>query len=312
MQSAAQPWPRKSAEAKLISEKMPEPAAQNVPNQKFPDNQFLQTEKLETVGRIASSIAHDFNSLLTGVLLYCDLLREGIAPEDHLRRYVDEIHAAGTQAAGLVRQLLDLARPRQQTQRLLSLNEIVEGSRGLLSRLIGDHINLQCQLDPELGLINMDPTQVQQVLLNLVLNARDALPRGGAIVVETSNCNIQILATSRPGNPHAAVLPCVLFAVSDNGFGMNAETRKRVFEAFFTTKSPETGTGLGLATVYDIVTNTGGLVDIESEPGRGTRVTVLLPLAPQARLNALCSTDLQHAIAMNEGESAVTHEEPTP
>jgi signal transduction histidine kinase len=153
--------------------------------------------------------------------------------------------------------------------------------RNLLLRLIGENIELKFHLDPNLGLVKMDPTQARQILLNLVLNARDAMPGGGEITVETRNCKVQVL--NEPDHEtNAASLPCALFAVGDNGSGIDEAARAHLFEAFFTTKAGK-GTGLGLATVHDIVTSNGGLIYVDSVPGRGTRFTVLLPLVPEVQ-----------------------------
>jgi len=149
--------------------------------------------------------------------------------------------------------------------------------------LIGENIELAFNLDPNLGLVKMDPTQAQQILLNLVLNARDAMPGGGRIQIETGSCRLQVLAENQIEN--AASLPCALFVVADNGSGMDAATRTHLFEAFFTTKRGGKGTGLGLATVRDIVSKNGGLIHVNSAPGCGTRITVILPLAPDAAAN---------------------------
>jgi len=249
------------------------------------EQRLRQAEKLEAVGRLAGGVAHDFNNLLTGVLLYCDLLLANLEPCHRVRKYAQEIRTAGLQATGLVRQLLAVARPTNSEPRLLSLNEIAEGMRNLLARLIGENIQLDFRLDPNLGLVKMDPTQVQQILLNLALNARDAMPSGGTITVETRNGMVQVLTES--GSTSAALLPCALFVVADTGSGMDATTRAHLFEAFFTTKSGGKGTGLGLATVHDIVTSNGGLIHVDSAPACGTRVTVLLPLVPDAALNSL-------------------------
>jgi len=182
------------------------------------------------------------------------------------------------QASGLVRQLLNLARPTHCEPRPLSLNEIAEGMRNLLQRLLGENIELKFRLDPNLGLTRIDPTQAQQILMNLVLNARDAMPGGGEIAVETGNCTIQILS-HRGFESGPASLPCARLAVVDNGHGMDAGTRARIFETFFTTKARK-GTGLGMSTVHDIVTSNGGLIHVDSAPAQGCRITVLLPLAP--------------------------------
>jgi signal transduction histidine kinase len=244
-----------------------------------------QAGRLEALGRLAGGVAHDFNNLLTGVLLYCDLLIASPDPGHRVRKYAEEIRKAGMQAAGLVRQLLAVSRPTNSEPDLLSLNEIVEGMRNLLVRLIGENIDLRFDLDPNLGLTKMNPTQAQQILLNLALNARDALPSGGRITVETSNCEIHFLPVPAFGANRPTSIPCALFVVSDNGIGMDAATHARLFEAFFTTKSGK-GTGLGLATVYDIVTSNGGLIHVASTPARGARISVLLPLVLAVALNS--------------------------
>lgn len=254
------------------------------------DQRLRQAQRLESVGRLAGGVAHDFNNLLTGVLLYCDLLMAHLEPCHRVRKYAEEIRNAGMQATGLVRQLLAVARPTNSEPRLLSLNEIAEGMRNLLLRLIGENIELKFGLDPNLGLVKMDPTQAQQILLNLVLNARDAMPLGGQITVETSNCKMHVLTESGPGPGSAVLLPCAMFEVTDNGSGMDEATRAHLFEAFFTTKAG-TGTGLGLATVHDIVTSNGGLIYVDSAPAEGTRFTVLLPLVPEAALNLQRTTE---------------------
>jgi signal transduction histidine kinase len=243
------------------------------------ERRLRQAQRLEIVGRLAGGIAHDFNNLLTGVLLYCDLLMASLQPGDRVRKYAEEIRNAGMQATGLVRQLLNVARPAHPEPRLLSINEVIQGMQNLLVRLVGETVQVELQLDPHLGLIRIDPTQAQQILLNLVLNARDAMPEGGKIRVETRNGTIQLLTdVDRSASP--ATLPCALMVVTDEGAGMDASTREHLFEAFFTTKGQK-GTGLGLATVHDIVTASGGLIHVDSAPGKGTRITVLLPLATE-------------------------------
>jgi two-component system, cell cycle sensor histidine kinase and response regulator CckA len=242
------------------------------------DLRLQQAAKLEAVGRLAGGVAHDFNNLLTGVLLYCDLLTANLEASHRGRKYAEEIRNAAIQATGLVKQLLAVARPTNCEARLLSLNEIAEGMRSLLSKLIGENIDLRFRLDPDLGLVKMDPTQAQQILLNLALNARDAMPGGGEIRIETQQSRVQVVGEQGHAGSER-VIPCALFAVSDNGKGMDDSTRAHVFEPFFTTKT-ESGTGLGLATVHDIVTGNGGLIHVESAPGCGTRITMLLPLAP--------------------------------
>jgi signal transduction histidine kinase len=242
---------------------------------------LLQAQRWEVMGRLAGGVVHDFNNLLTGVMLYTDLLLSSIDPRDRRRRYAQEIRSAIVQASALVRQLLVFARPQKLQSRALSLNQIAEDMKDLLSRLIGENIALDFKLDPDLGLLQIDQAQAQQIILNLVLNARDAMPEGGRIVVETSNCSFQGLARSTVAQSAAKAFPCILFTVSDNGCGMDAKTRQRLFEPFFTTKNAGNGTGLGLTTVRTIVTANRGLIHVESEPRRGTRVMILFPRAAQ-------------------------------
>jgi len=245
----------------------------------------LQTQRWEAVGRLTGGVVHDFNNLLTGVMLYCDLMLSSLDARDRRRRYADEIRSAIVQATGLVRQLLVFARPQATPAHDLCFNEVAGSMHGLLTRLMGENIALDLHLDPELGAVKIDQAQAQQIILNLVLNARDALPNGGRITVETSNCKLQPVAGSMATGPSA--FPCVLLVVGDNGRGMNAETRQRLFEPFFTTKSAGQGTGLGLTTVRSIVTTNRGLIHFDSEPGRGTRVMILLPRASQPADSAL-------------------------
>jgi signal transduction histidine kinase len=172
----------------------------------------------------------------------------------------------------------------------VSLNEVVEGMRNLLVRLIGDNIELKLRLDPALSLVKMDPVNAQQVLLNLVLNARDALPDGGQISVETGSCKMQILSGKGESNAPNTCLPCALFAVEDNGTGMDESVRAHLFEPFFTTKAGK-GTGIGLATVQDVVSSNGGLIHVRSELRRGTRISVLLPIIPEPAPESFEETD---------------------
>ena len=292
--------------------------AQDITQVRNRHEQALRADGLQALGRMAGSIAHDFNNLLTGILLYCDLMlgdlggqgftahglsdgvvglgdrswmtnvvNGGLRCGDRLRKYAEEIRSASIQATGIVQQLLTVTRPRNLEPHPLCLNTVVEEMRNLLMRLMGENIELLFQLDSGLGLVRMDPAQAQQILLNLVLNARDAMPNGGHIQVETANCSVQVFRDdardnlrsdeAAAGKRRRAAIPCVLFVVSDNGAGMNEETRRRIFQAYFTTKEQGRGSGLGLATVHNIVAARGGLVQVESAPERGTRVMVLLP-----------------------------------
>ena len=232
------------------------------------EQQLRESHKMEAIGRLAGGVAHDFNNLLTGIMLYSDLLKAGLAGESRLASYVDEIHLASEHGGALIQQLLGIAKRQVVQPRILSLNEVVSGMQNLLSRLIGEHIAFKTDFDPDLGQVLMDPTQVQQILLNLAINARDAMPDGGTILVTTRNVGRQ--------QPQEA---CVELTVQDDGCGMSPETLSHVFEPFFTTKSAEHGNGLGLSTVQNIIRESGGSIDIASKLGAGTRIVIRLPLA---------------------------------
>jgi signal transduction histidine kinase len=238
------------------------------------EQQIRDAHKMEAIGRLVGGVAHDFNNLLTGMVLSSELILAGLEPNSRLRRFAEEIRKAGEQGAGLIHQLMAVARQRAVEPCLLSLNDLVSEIGTLLTRLIGEDIELIPELADDLGVVRMDPAQVQQIILNLVLNARDAMPTGGRIIVSTSNCDGPKLS------PEAHNQFCdswVALAVSDTGCGIGPETRARLFEPFFTTKKPGLGNGLGLATVHRIVTHEGGAIEVESEAGRGTRVIVYLP-----------------------------------
>jgi two-component system, cell cycle sensor histidine kinase and response regulator CckA len=212
---------------------------------------------------------------------------ETLESQHPARKYVEEIRCAGVQAASLVRQLLLLARPATADALPICLNEILDGMRSLLGHLIGENVSLQFHLEPELGAVVMSAAHARQIILNLVLNARDAAPAEGLIKVQTCNARLHVVSEkSGDANQNApgleapgleAPVPCVLLVVEDNGCGMSAETRSRLFKGHFTTKPAEHGTGLGLTTVRDIVRALGGLIKLDSAPGCGTRVTVILP-----------------------------------
>lgn len=241
------------------------------------ERRLQQAQRLETVGRLAGGVAHDFNNVMTGVLLYCDLLISALESGHRARAYADELRQAGIQATGLARQLLSVARHTQPSPTPISLNEVCEGMANLLRRLVGDSISLNFRLDRSLGLVKIDPIHAQQVLLNLVLNARDAICEAGHITVETGNCQVQILSNRTARKMSDSTLPCALFTVTDDGHGMDESIRAHIFEPFFSTKAGK-GTGIGLSTVHDIVTTSGGLIHVDSTPGCGTRITILLPL----------------------------------
>jgi two-component system cell cycle sensor histidine kinase/response regulator CckA len=258
-------------------------------------------DRLAIMGRLTGGVAHDFNNLLTGVLLYCDLLLAGLESGDRAHTYATQIRRATIQASGLVAQLLRVLRPSDGEQsRPLLLNDVIEEMRTLLVRLIGENIELKLRLDPNLGLVKSDPTEMRQILLNLVLNARDAMPQGGEVTLETRNGNVQVLTENESRSGEPPLIPCALFVVSDNGRGMDLAARTHLFEPFFTTKPAGKGNGIGLNTVRNIVRSSGGLIHVDSARNSGTRVTILLPLVPDATLTNLTPNDLPSQ--PNEGE----------
>ncbi len=253
----------------------------DVSRQKQLERQLREAQTFEAVGRLVGGVAHDFNNLLTGIMLYCDLLIGELEKNSRPYRHVQEMRMAGEHGAALVRQLLAVAHPRPEEAREFALNEVVAGIEDLLIRLLGENIVLQTSLAADLGAVRMDPSQVQQILLNLVLNARDAMPDGGQITIATRNCNVGVPDLKLPGEPW------VVLSVADTGDGMDAETLDRAFEPFFTTKQPGRGNGLGLATARRLARQQGGTIVAESQPGKGTRVSVRLPrVQPDAPSNS--------------------------
>jgi PAS domain S-box-containing protein len=250
---------------------------EDITERKRSEQRLREAQKVEAVGRLVGGVAHDFNNLLTGIMLYCDLLVAGLDPNSRQRQHADEIRLAGEHGRALILQLLAVSRQQVVEPRILCLNQVVGNSRNLLARLIGDNIELKLNLAEQIGNIRMDPAQLQQILFNLVLNARDAISGSGCITVETRNC---AFAPVEPVLPHAMVQGVIL-AVTDSGCGMSAETRSHLFELFFTTKDHGRGNGLGLATVHSIVKNAGGTIQVESEVGHGSRFTVILPRVPE-------------------------------
>jgi two-component system cell cycle sensor histidine kinase/response regulator CckA len=241
------------------------------------EQQLRDAHKMEAIGRLVGGVAHDFNNLLTGMVLCSELILAGLEKDSRLRRFAEEIRNAGKQGAGLIQQLMAVARQRAVEPRLLCLNDVVSEVRNLLTRLIGENIELVVELAGDLGLVKMDPAQVQQIILNLVLNARDAMPDGGRITLSTTNCEGPSPTTLGHREEKQFCDSWIALAVSDTGCGMDPETRSRLFEPFFTTKKPGQGNGLGLATVHRIVTHECGSIEVESEKGKGTRVVVHLP-----------------------------------
>ena len=280
----------------------------DVTDQRRLEAELRQSQKMDAVGRLAGGVAHDFNNLLTVINGYGELLQNALPVEDPHRALVGEMTKAGVRAAGLTRQLLAFSRQTVVAPRVLDLNAVVADLETMLRRVIGEDVLLKSSLQRTLGSVRADAGQMEQVLVNLCVNARDAMPRGGTLTIGTRDVYLNEDYARR----HADVQPgrYVLLSVTDTGVGMTADVRARVFEPFFTTKGAGQGTGLGLATVYGIVTQSGGHIEVESEPGEGTTFRVYLPLVGEAARSTGSVLDVPppagtEAVLLVEDEPAV-------
>lgn len=239
------------------------------------EEQFRQAQKLETIGRLAGGIAHDFNNMLSAIIGYSEMILRSLREGDPLRRDIEQIRKAAERSAELTRQLLAFSRRQVFELKVVNLNSIIKNMEDMLRRLIGEDIALQTILPEGLWNVKVDPGQIEQVIMNLVVNARDAMPNGGTLTIDTTNVVLDEEYASR----HVGVQPgeYVMLAVSDTGCGMTEEVKSHLFEPFFTTKEKGKGTGLGLSTVYGIVKQSGGNIWVYSEPGRGTTFKIYLP-----------------------------------
>jgi len=238
-----------------------------------------QAQKMEAVGQLAGGLAHDFNNLLGVILGYCEILEDQTGLSEANRKMIHEIQNAGTSAKNLTQRLLAFSRRQVLQPVTMDLNETANHMEKMLARLLGENIELKCVPGKDLGMINADPSQIEQVLMNLAINARDAMPKGGRIVIETSNVEIdETLARQHPSTKPGRH---VMLSVSDTGSGMDRQTQSRIFEPFFTTKPTGQGTGLGLSTVFGIVKQSGGAITVYSEPGAGSTFRIYFPRSDQ-------------------------------
>ena len=267
--------------------------------------QFLQAQKLESLGRLAGGVAHDFNNLLTVINGYSDLALRQLDPHDPLRTSLNAIQTAGLRAADLTRQLLAFSRKQIAEPARLDLNALIGEMRPMLQRLMGEDVEVVTQLAPELGLIMADPGSLHQVLMNLAVNARDAMPRGGRFLIETANVELDAAGTAEL--PELKPGAYVRLIVGDNGIGMSEETRQRIFDPFFTTKSAGEGTGLGLSTVYGIVRQAGGAIVVKSDLGQGATFLIHLPAITDCQ--ETCSPDAAPSAAQRGTETILVVED---
>jgi len=243
------------------------------------ENELRQAQKMEAVGRLAAGVAHDFNNILTVILGNTSTQLRNPRLDKKLTSSLTQVQRAAERATGLTRQLLAYSRKQIIQRRPLALNEVVEQTVAMLRRLIGEHIALDMQLAPDLPPIFADPSNVEQVIMNLALNARDAMPDGGKLTLATTR--VEIDKASRARNPESQLGPYICLAVKDTGYGMDAATVGRIFEPFFTTKDPGQGTGMGLATVYGVLKQHGGWIEVDTAPGRGTAIRTFFPLSSE-------------------------------
>ena len=279
--------------------------ATEITERKRLEEQLLQSQKMEAVGQLAGGVAHDFNNILTAIVGYADLLATEFAPNDRRLEDLEEIRKSARRAAALTRQLLAFSRKQVLEPRVLDVNEVVQNMDKMLRSLISESIRLETHYAANLFSARADPNQIEQVVMNLAINARDAMPEGGTLTIETANATLDEDYALR----HISVMPgeYVMLAVSDTGCGMDEDTKSRIFEPFFTTKEQGTGTGLGLSTVYGIVKQHGGNIWLYSEPGKGSTFKVYLPAVQEQP--EVVRKSAPHAMPKSGGETVLVVED---
>ena len=278
---------------------------EDITGRKQLEEQLRLSQRLESIGRLAGGIAHDFNNIITVITGHTDLVIEMLEPGNPLLEDVKEIREAGNRAAGLTRQLLAFSRRQVLQPRVLDLNEVIAGMQRMLERIIGEDVEMTFDLAPRLGLVRADPAQIEQVILNLVVNARDAMPQGGRLQVSTQDRMLD--AAFVHNHPGSAQGPHVGVSIRDTGHGMSEEVLARIFEPFFTTKDPGKGTGLGLSMSYGIVKQSGGYVLVESQPWEGSTFTVYLPRCEDEA--AVASVEQPHPVDTGGPETVLVVED---
>jgi signal transduction histidine kinase/CheY-like chemotaxis protein len=281
-------------EVRRINEELEERVARRTAERVALEDQLLQSQKMEAVGRLAGWVAHDFNNLLTVILGYNEMLREQLRRDGPEMEYADEVRHAAERASALTNQLLAFSRQQMAVPRVVDLNEIAQGIDKMLRRIIGEDIQLEIRLSPGIPAVKVDPSHIDQVIMNLAVNSRDAMPDGGRLIIETGEVELSGEYADRHIGLEAGWY--VMLAVSDTGCGMDAATKARIFEPFFTTKEKGKGTGLGLSIVYGIVKQNGGDILVYSEPGRGTAFKIYLPAV---------MTTAEALVRESQGETAV-------
>jgi two-component system cell cycle sensor histidine kinase/response regulator CckA len=281
--------------------------AEDVTERKALEAQLRQSQKMESVGRLAGGVAHDFNNLLNVILGYSEVLEESLDQNNELRKHAEAIKKAGLRAVSLTRQLLAFSRQQMLEPKVLNLNTVVTDTEEMLRRLIGEDIELTTVLEAVLGQVKADQGQIEQVIMNLIVNARDAMPQGGKLVIETANVELDEAFAQQ----HPPTLPGrhVLLAVTDTGVGMDKESQAHIFEPFFTTKEKDKGTGLGLAVVYGVVKQSNGYIWVYSEPGKGATFKIYLPRVEEAVEKASQSTGPPKSLQGSETILLVEDEE---